>query len=47
MWRDRFSSWIKGHILKSSLENRQNILKHFEEEYGIRQIVREEPEWLK
>ena len=33
--------------IKSSSEVRQNILKEFEEKYGIRPIIREEPEWLK
>ena len=33
--------------IKSSSEVRQNILKDFEEKYGIRPIIREEPEWLK
>jgi ferredoxin len=33
--------------IKSSSETRGNILKDFEERYGIRPIIREEPEWLK
>jgi len=33
--------------IKSSAETRQNILKNFEEKYGIRPIIREEPEWMK
>lgn len=33
--------------IKSSSETRQNILKDFEEKYGIRPIIREEPQWLK
>jgi len=33
--------------IKSSSEVRQNILNDFQEKYGIRPIIREEPEWLK
>ncbi|MGH4121884.1 MAG: 4Fe-4S dicluster domain-containing protein [Clostridium sp.] len=33
--------------IKSSPETRKNILKDFDEKYGIRPIIREEPEWLK
>ena len=33
--------------IKSSAETRKNILEDFEEKYGIRPIIREEPEWLK
>ncbi len=33
--------------IKSSSEVRQNILKEFEEKYGIRPIIRSEPEWLR
>jgi ferredoxin len=33
--------------IKSSSKVRQDILNDFQEKYGIRPIIREEPEWLK
>jgi reductive dehalogenase len=33
--------------IKSSKETRENILKKFEEQYGIRPIIREDADWLK